>query len=227
MGDKLKLIFSLYLVIPLVLWGFSLQLNQSLSTYGLRLDGEGGLQILAGLGLGLAGLAVLFAVQIGLGWLKWQPTHLTWQAILVPLLIGLFVAAVEEWMFRGFMVTTLLPLGLWAAAVASSLIFAASHLIWQLDDLSAAASELPGLWLMGMVLVLACTLSDGSIHLAWGLHAGWVWGITVVDSNALITNTGKASEWLTGLRGKPLAGVMGLLFLAATAAMLIALDTPA
>jgi hypothetical protein len=63
--------------------------------------------------------------------------------------------------------------------------------------------QLPGLWLMGMVLVLARYVDGGSLGLAWGLHAGWVWAIASLDSAQLITYTGTGSEWVTGKNRKP------------------------
>lgn len=223
LADKLKLVASLYLVIPLVLWGYSLWSREPFAGYGLRLDSEGLWQLISGLGLAIAGLAVLFGIQGSLGWLRWHKENLKrtgpvlWQA----LLIGLWVGVVEELLFRGFMLNVLKPYGGLAAVVVASIIFALLHLVWEpAEDLIGAAPQLPGLWLMGMVLAYARVLSDGSLNLAWGLHAGWVWGITVIDTAGLVSYPGTVPGWVTGLGSKPLAGLMGLGFLSATAGVL-------
>ncbi|WP_164928875.1 CPBP family intramembrane glutamic endopeptidase [Gloeobacter violaceus] len=225
-SGKLQLILSLYLVIALVLWATSAWLGVPFGRWGLRGGLAGWGQLAAGLGLGALGLAILFAVEMRAGWLRLQPVRLSSGALFAPLAVGLFVGAVEEVLFRGFVYETLLPYGPGWAAVVSSLIFAALHLIWQLDDWQGGARELPGLFAMGLVLVLARLLSGGSIHLAWGLHAGWVWGITLIDTHTLAVPTGKTATWVTGFGGKPLAGAMGLAFLGATALVLWGLGPP-
>jgi hypothetical protein len=47
-----------------------------------------------------------------------------------------------------------------------------------------------------------------------GLGHGWV------NNLAWIDYTGRAPEWLTGIGGNPLAGLMGLLFLGGTFVLL-------
>ncbi|HAJ62065.1 MAG TPA: CPBP family intramembrane metalloprotease domain-containing protein, partial [Cyanobacteria bacterium UBA8543] len=106
------------------------------------------------------------------------------------------------------------------AAAISSVIFALLHLIWDRQD---TLPQLPGLWLMGMVLVLARWVDDGSLGLAWGLHAGWICGLTCLDSAELISYTGKGPVWMIGFREQPLAGVAGLLCLLGVGAVLLLL----
>lgn len=66
------------------------------------------------------------------------------------------------------------------------------------------------------MLAQAKVWNQNKLGLSLGLHAGWVWGITWVNNLAWIEYTGKASEWLTGIGGNPLAGLMGLFFLVGT-----------
>jgi hypothetical protein len=73
---------------------------------------------------------------------------------------------------------------------------------------------------MGMVLVLARWVDGGDLGLAWGLHAGWVWAIATLDTTLLLPYTERGATWLRGIDNKPLAGLMGILFLLGTAAML-------
>ncbi len=236
-AQKLPLLASLYLLAPLVVWGFARGLGESFSTYGLEI--RSGLLGAVGLGwlMGVLGLVGMLAIQMGLGWVQWQlPAAMPENALvqnaspfrsvygssiqlLSTLALGLWVSVTEELIFRGFVVTQLqqdyVP---WVAAAIASLIFALLHLLWEGRN---NVPQLPGLWLMGMVLVLARWVNEGDLGLAIGLHAGWIWAIANLEAAQLLIPTGRASEWLTGLGGKPLAGVMGILFLLATSAALL------
>jgi membrane protease YdiL (CAAX protease family) len=218
--QKLSLVLSLYALIPAILWLVAQIEQVPLSSYGLSWQPSLPVSLATGLFLGTAGLGIFFGVQFLLGWLDGQQAKLGQLAVaLLPTLILAFlVSLVEEWVFRGFLVNQMQPnYGIWAAACASSLIFALLHLVWGWRD---ALPQLPGLWLMGMVLVLACQIDAGNLGLAIGLHAGWVWGIASLDTAQLLHPGDRAPQWLTGLEGKPLAGAMGLLLLLATAAVL-------
>ena len=215
--QKLPLVASLYLLAPIVLWAAAWVQNLPFSSYGL----SGSLADLESLGRGLAigtiGLVVLFGVQILLGWVNWRSDH--WpqvRSVLLPtLFLGLWIAVTEELIFRGFLLGQLeQAYGVWSGAIVSSLIFALLHLVWEGSE---NIPQLPGLWLMGMVLCLSQSVDHHHLGLAWGLHAGWVWGMASLDSAHLIGYTRRASAWLTGLKEKPLAGAMGLLFLLTTA----------
>jgi hypothetical protein len=134
------------------------------------------------------------------------------------LLLAVWISGTEELVFRGFLLTQLRQdYSVGAAALISSLIFALLHLIWERRE---TIPQLPGLWLMGMILVLARFVDGGSLGLAWGIHSGWVWAIASLDTAQLITYTGISSEWVTGKNGKPLAGAAGVLCLVATGVIL-------
>ena len=217
--QKLPLVASLYLLAPIVLWAAAWVQNVPFTSYGLS-----GLEDLGSVGRGLAlgtiGIIVLFGVQTLLGWVEWKSEN--WQqlrSVLLPtLFLGLWIGITEELIFRGFVLGQLeQTYGLWSGAIASSLIFALLHLVWEGSE---NIPQLPGLWLMGMVLCLAREVDHNHLGLAWGLHAGWVFGMASLDSANLISYTGRASHWLTGLKEKPLAGAMGLLFLLTTAGAL-------
>lgn len=140
-------------------------------------------------------------------------------SVLLPtLLLGLWVSGTEEVIFRGFLLNQFQQL-YWVgvAAAIASLIFAVLHLVWEGQE---NIPQLPGLWLMGMVLVLARWVDGGSLGLAWGLHAGWIWGMASLDTAESIAYSGKGPEWMTGLAGKPLAGGMAILLLLGTGAIL-------
>ncbi|MBW4448194.1 MAG: CPBP family intramembrane metalloprotease [Spirirestis rafaelensis WJT71-NPBG6] len=218
--QKLPLLVSLYLLAPLILCAVNWLTNTSFSDYGLRVNISLLGSLVLGFVLGVLSLAVVFGGQFWLSWCSWQESQTKeLQSILLPIfLVALFVGGIEELVFRGFLFTQLAQdYPVWVAAVISSLIFALLHLVWERRE---TTPQLPGLWLMGMVLVLARFVDRGNLGLAWGLHAGWVWAIASLDTAELITYTGKVPEWLTGKNKKPLAGAAGIVCLLLTGLIL-------
>ncbi|MBD2134663.1 MAG: lysostaphin resistance A-like protein [Sphaerospermopsis kisseleviana] len=218
--QKIPLLVSLYLLVPFILWGINWLGLGSFANYGL----VGNISILRslwlGLGLGVLGLVIVFTCQFWLGWCYLEKSNIKLiPGILLPIsLVALFVGGIEELLFRGFLLITLeKDYPIWLAAIISSLIFALLHLVWEQKE---TIPQLPGLWLMGMVLVLARLADGGSLGIAWGLHAGWVWAIATIDTAGLITYTGKVSEWVTGKNKKPLAGLAGVLCVLVTGIIL-------
>ncbi|OUL19842.1 abortive phage infection protein [Nostoc sp. RF31YmG] len=208
--QKLPLLLPLYLLAPLIFWGINWLGLRSLSDYGFVGNISIFSSLLLGLSLGVLSIAIVFSFQLWLGWCQWQQSNneLILPNLLPILLIALLVGAIEELIFRGFLFTELnREYPVWLAAVISSLIFALLHLVWEQRE---TIPQLPGLWLMGMVLVLARFTDRENLGIAWGLHAGWVWAIATLDTAQVITSTGKVSEWFTGKNKKPLAGLAGI-----------------
>ena len=218
--QKLPLLAALYLVAPLILWGASWVDGASFSDYGLDWKLSVLVSLGLGLGLGILSLTIIFTGQWIVGWIEWHSEN--WQRLgqvwLPVLLLGLWIAVIEELVFRGFLLNELSQdYSLWVAAAISSIIFALLHLLWEQKD---TLPQLPGLWLMGMVLVLARWVDGGNLGLAWGLHTGWIWGLTCLDSAELISYTAKGPIWMTGLGQKPLAGGTGIICLVTTSIFL-------
>jgi uncharacterized protein len=217
---KLPLLLPLYLVAPLAVevyrryWD-----NAAWFDYGVFWHGQ--FMAAAGLGFAIAtlGVTLLIGVQLALGWRQWRPPADPNRpppplALLLALLpLTLLIGWVEELIFRGVLVNGLLAALPWAAmALVASLIFAISHLVW---DGPAGIPQLPGLGLMGLVLIVARWAAGGSLGLAWGLHAGWIFAIALSDALALTGPSSTAPDWLAGKPDQPLTGVaaLGLLFL--------------
>lgn len=232
-AQKLPLLASLYLIAPLMVWGTAQLEGKNWADYGWYWQPQTLISLGIGGVLGVLGLALMFGIQGGLGWVNWQPpkqpdsgagekklnlTDALATVVLPTLLIALLISAIEELIFRGVLLNLLqqdyYPV---IAALISSLIFALLHLIWEQQD---TLPQLPGLWLMGIILVLARWAAGGNLGLAIGLHAGWVWAIACLDTMGAIAYTGKISPWVTGIGGKPLAGVMGIACLLATGAII-------
>lgn len=215
-GQKLPLVLSLYALAPPVLWVFSTAESTTFAAYGVVFNLSSLISLLIGLAIGVFGVALLFGLE---RWATWIELNLANQsqffaALLPTLAIGLIVSGIEELVFRGFLLNQLqYDYALWIAAASSSLIFALLHLVWEGAEI---VPQLPGLWLMGIVLVVARWADGGNLGLACGLHAGWIWGMASLDAAQLIHYTDRAPEWLTGLKKQPLAGGMGLLLLGVT-----------
>lgn len=215
-AQKLPLVLSLYALAPLVLWGVAqakaIAEPQAVAVFEYGLSGQM-LDLTIGLGLGVIGVGALVGLECWLGWAIWHRSASL--AVLVPMLaLALAVSAVEEPVFRGFLLDQLQAIfPTWLAIGSSSLLFALLHLIW---DGRATLPQLPGLWLMGMVLGLARWADGGALGLAIGLHAGWIWAMATLDAVPLIQRQSTSPTWITGVNGQPLAGAIGLLLLLLT-----------
>lgn len=218
--QKLPLVASLYLVLAIAVsyaqWG----LGVSFAPYGLVWDRELIVSLGIGLGLGVLGLGLIFAIETSLGWIQWRTENFKQLLILLLplLLLGLWVGWTEELIFRGLfqqqLQTNYSPL---LAAVISSTIFAFLHLVWERQQ---TWPQLPGLWLMGMVLWVSCFLNHNSIGIAWGLHGAWIWGLASLDTAELLNYAENAPEWIVGIGKNPLAGLSGLICLLGTGLVL-------
>ena len=219
-AQKLPLVLSLYAIVPFLIWGTIVLEAVPPDVYGIawKISAFGALG--AGLSLGVAGVGLLFGLKCLLGWAEWQQVKTVSIAATfwLPLGLGLVIGAIEEPVFRGFLFTQLQQQQAdWMAAAISSLIFALLHLIW---DGKQAGLQLPGLWLMGLVLVLSRQVNGGSLGLACGLHAGWIWAMASVDASQIIRDREGAPQWMTGVAGQPLAGGIGLFMLLLTGGVL-------
>lgn len=220
-SQKIAFVASLYLVAWPILWVAAQLPAYSWHDYGLASGYILGVGGAAGLGLALLGLAVVFATESWLGWLTWRPQNLPRLVPLaLPILaIALWVSCTEEVIFRGVLLSWFAAeYGGWLALLITSAAFALAHLVWGWRQ---ALPQLPGLFFMAVVLVLARQVAAGNLGLACGLHAGWIWGLTALDTAALMQYSDRASPWLTGLDGQPLAGLAGGLCLLLTAAALV------
>lgn len=208
--QKLSLLASLYLLAPLVV-GIALPLaGISWADCGLLLQPAFWLSLVAGLGLSIGSLAVIFLTEGWCQWLEWHPENYPRLLSVTPTLFAsaLAIGLIEELIFRGFLQTLFeQDYSPWGAALLASTIFALLHLVWGEAE---TMPQLPGLWLMGIVLTVARWVAGGGLGLAWGLHAGWLWGLWCLDGAKAFSYTGKGASWLTGLNGQPLAGLAGV-----------------
>lgn len=216
-SQKLPLLGSLYLIAPLLWTGLLFLEGKSGADYGWQWDGHLWQSLGTGMGIALGGLGVIYGLACGFGWYALREGGQSRiVSLLLPLLgLGLAIGGVEEFIFRGLFFSQLgEDYDIAIAASLSSAIFALLHLIWERE---LTLPQLPGLWLMGMVLVGAKLWDGGSLGLAWGLHAGWILGLSLIDGADLLKLSGRAPQWVTGIGKQPLAGAMGWVCLLSTA----------
>ncbi|OCQ98505.1 abortive phage infection protein [Oscillatoriales cyanobacterium USR001] len=226
-NKKLPLLASLYLIAPIIIGGEIWLDGGSWANLGLVFESQSWVSLIIGLSLGVFSIISLFGIQLLLNWINWQkredsqihPLLSIFQPnLILTLFLGLWISGTEELIFRGLLQNLLMEdYAVLIAAAIASLIFAGAHLLWEFRE---TFTQLPGLWLMGMVLTLARICDRGNLGLAIGLHTGWILVIATLDSAKIIAYTGRVPEWITGIKGQPLAGIGGIFFLVVTAGIL-------
>ncbi len=244
--QKIPLVLSLYVLAPPLLWFWVHRSGWmgsgvmgsgvtgsglTLANYGWAWSGAFALRVGSGLGLAVLSLVLLWGLERLLGWITFELDAKALLKLVGPILaVAIAISVVEELLFRGFLFEELVSTlgnssGLgsgWVVIVAlglTNLVFALLHLPW--DRWQAVVPQLPGLWVLGLVLSLAY-LRWGDLAMAIGLHAGWVWAIASLDTVNGIQYTGKVPAWVTGVGGYLLAGVMGVGFLGVIGGLIFA-----
>jgi uncharacterized protein len=193
--------------------------TQVFKSYGLEKSRKNAIELLNGLAIGLFLVLILFGVEGQIGWLTWQqPKLFLPQLVLEGLLSALGVGLAEEFVFRGWLLDELqkdyrLSVALWANAG----LFALTHFIKPLTEAIRTFPQFPGLLLLGLTLVWAKRKHRGRLGISIGLHAGLVWGYYIINVGQMVRYSDRVSDWITGVDGNPLAGLMGLVFLSAIA----------
>jgi membrane protease YdiL (CAAX protease family) len=214
--QKLTFVSSLYLIAPIIIWLFAKFKGVAFNSYGLSNLNQLFLSLLSGFALGILGLLIIFLLEYALKMIKfnWENINQFWSISLPILVLGLFIGFIEELIFRSFFIIELNQnFNLIISAVISSVIFALLHLIWEQKQ---TLPQIPGLFLMGLVLAIAMIVNQGNLGLAWGLHSSWVFALSCLDSLGLVIYQDDAPEWFVGINKQPLAGVSGLLCLFVT-----------
>lgn len=230
--QKIIFLVPLYCMVPFLLAGVAHLEQHSFLDYGWIGTRQMGVSISLGFIIGGLSLALLFVTQWQLGGIDvpHPQTVETQQTAafspgftlggVIPIgLIAFGISAIEELVFRGFLQFQLQQdYSTWSAAAIASIIFALSHLIWNWKD---TVPQLPGLWLMGMVLTVACICNNGSLGLAIGLHASWIWGIALTEQLFVPSSTPDLPQWLVGRINQPLASLSSWMMLLTLAGGLI------
>ena len=101
--QKIPLLVPLYLLVPWLGWLTLRVEGTPLSDYGLSWRANTLISLSIGVLLGLVGLGVVFAIEGGLGWLKWQGKNLNQLGMVaLPIFaLAIWIAITEEFVFRG------------------------------------------------------------------------------------------------------------------------------
>ncbi|MGH7675848.1 MAG: lysostaphin resistance A-like protein [Gemmatimonadales bacterium] len=129
----------------------------------------------AGLGAALAVLAIVLAVASGAR-LGLTPDWVRYDDILVPVAVGLFLAALfEELLFRGFPLRTMADaIGAWPATLLLAVGFGMAHVGQGGGFLGMVNIALAAVWLS------VAFFSPGRMPAAVGLHFGWNAGLALL-----------------------------------------------
>lgn len=221
----------LYLWLLMLLQGWNHRIRQRnlWGTYGLTPSRQCWRDLGQGLGLGLLGLYAMFFLEGIWGWLTWQPIVIRDLLFYggVGLVLGLGVSLAEELLFRGWLLDELrLDYGNLWASLQAMLGFAVLHFLRPLEEILRTWPQFPGLLLVAAVLILARHRTGERLALPLGLHAGWIWGISLIHNLDWIRYTQQVPAWVTGIDNNPLAGLVGCGFLILTGGLIWRINSP-
>jgi membrane protease YdiL (CAAX protease family) len=194
-----------------------------MGAYGLPWGTSALMEVLIGTVVGAVALAAVLGALMVAGVLTLGPAALRGASTLTSgaacAVAFLAVAALEEMLFRGYLLATLgRRLGVWPAAVLLSLMFVAAHG----HNPGETPAGLTAVFLFGMVFC-AIVRWSGALWLPVGIHAGWDWaqsflfGVpdsgTVAQGRLFAPHFGDLG-WLTGGTAGPEGSVLTLALLA-------------
>ena len=194
------------------LWGRLVYEHKNLlKRYGLVNTPQNVQNFGQGLTLGLTVCLGIFIVQGLLGWLNWEPRGDNLVKIaLEALLIGIAIGFAEELLFRGWLLDELErdyhPI---KAMWLNALIFGLLHFLKPLAEIIRTLPQLPALIALGLILVQTKRSQQQRLGMAIGIHGGLVCGYYLLNVGKLINYTNVVPNWVTGIDGNPLAGLMG------------------
>ncbi len=192
--------------------------SASLVRFGLRGRQRLFQEQAVGLWLGVSLVFVMFALEAALGWANWTlPPANFGRIALEGLGVGLGIGFAEELLFRGWMWDELARDRPQSALFGTASIFAVLHFLKPWSEILRTWPQFPGLILLGLCLGYGKRLMGDRLGLPMGLHGGLVWGYYLINVGGLIALTKTAPAWVTGVDNNPLAGLVGLGFLAGLA----------
>ncbi|MGL5807749.1 MAG: lysostaphin resistance A-like protein [Xenococcaceae cyanobacterium] len=209
------LLFILFLIL-LPRWGkYVHKQPQIIQTYGLVRSRKNAIDFFNGLSIGLVFSLSLFATEAIFGWIEIKtPSVMLLKVIAEGLLSAIGVGFAEELVFRGWILDELRrDYQIKTVSWANALVFAVSHFIKPIDEVIRTFVTFPALVILGLSLVWAKGAYRDRLGICIGLHAGLVWGYYILNIGKLIENRDRAPDWVTGIDGNPIAGLMGLFFL--------------
>jgi membrane protease YdiL (CAAX protease family) len=210
------------LLVLVVTRAFAALERRDMSAYGLPWGTDVLVESLTGMVVGAAAVAVVLGALVVAGILSLGPIALGRASTLTSgaewAMALLAVAALEEMLFRGYLLATLgRSLGFWPAAVLLSLAFVAAHG----HNPGETPAGLAAVFLFGMLFSVIVRWR-AAIWLPVGIHAGWDWAQSflfgVPDSGTvalgrLLAPRFRDDGWLTGGTAGPEGSALSLTLL--------------
>lgn len=147
--------------------------DRDYSRYGLALSDSSLKAWVKGLGLGVVSLLLSALLMVVAGGVRigYQTGPLTLAFGLLWFASQFFVAVFEEFLFRGYLFTTVADgLGKWWAVAVTAVVFSLAHM----GNPGENPVGLFNVVVVGFVFGF-CVLRTGSLWVAVGLHQGWNW----------------------------------------------------
>lgn len=205
-------------------WGKTVHGEVNIYTrYGLVRSGRNISEFLRGIALGVWLCLGLFITEALLGWIEVVAPEIGLLRVIAEgCLSAIAIATAEELLFRGWLLDELQrdygkKICIWVTAIA----YGVAHFLKPIEEVIRTAVTFPALVLLGIALVLAKYKHGDRLGICIGIHAGLVWGYYIVDVGQLIEYSDRVPVWVTGIDGNPIAGVMGLVFLAGLIGIII------
>ena len=133
-NQKILLLSSLYLLVPVLIFLILILDDKSLANYGLVLNYKFLIDFFLGLFISLLSLIILFKIEEKFNYLKWNfENKAILKKILLPTLsLVLWIGLTEELVFRGLIQTILEDdHNILIAAIICNVVFMLLHLIWE------------------------------------------------------------------------------------------------
>ena len=204
----------------LVTWICTRLRGQSLATVGLRIDASWLRQALWGVAIGSALMLAASAMILAAGGVHFAPDPAGGMAALAHgAWIFLWVALLEELLFRGFLFQRLVDgAGAPVALLLMAALFAVAH--WGNPGMEGTTQVLATIdTALGAILLGLAYLRTGSLALPIGIHFGWNWiqgsllgfDVSGVDQAGwLLPELLDKPQWLTGGEFGPEASVFAM-----------------
>ena len=183
--------------------------------HGLHFNRLSLIIFIKGLAIGFGVCWALFITEAALGLVEINNASLGLLKVIVEgLSSALGIAFAEELVFRGWILHELEQdynnsKALWISAV----VFAIAHFLKPLAEIIRTVVTFPALLLLGLTLVWAKRSYRNNLAICIGIHGGLVWGYYILNVGNLLVYNKKIPNWITGIDGNPIAGLLGLSFL--------------
>ena len=73
---------------------------------------------------------------------------------------------------------------------------------------------------MGVVMIVAKRQHGNLLGISIGIHGGMIWAFYLVSVGKIVKYSNNVSDWITGINGNPICGLLGLVFMAGLAVLL-------